>query len=408
MIVADVKTNLTGMLHGGSLNKVRNIDLALERAGNVMLSKIHPAETMRVAELSQTVHDDFDQYALPSDYRDLIDIYPQAERGLYDSATRRPAEAFSLERVMANRQLSIEGVGGSKVLKLNWKSRASKTLHGMNSVAGNGTWSAVGGATGIVADNITKYSGSAAIRFDLASSGDGIQNSSMSALDLTNEDEVADVFIPIYIRNSADVAKLTSVTGVWGNDLTTNYWTGVAQTAQADGTAFRVGWNIIKIPWSTADETGTVAPSTIDAFKLTLTTTGAISDIRVDNIIFSIGRNFDIKYYSKYLMQDSNGVWISRTTSDDDTVILDNDAIEIYLLEALKQCAHQIEGADSAFDISWATLQLNGDPRSSDPVERMGLYAKYRKMYPSQAKKQRGTYGSMPGNRRWSGNKRLI
>ena len=398
MQIVDVKTNLTGMLHGGSLNKVRNIEMALERAANTMLSKCHPTETVRVAALTQAIHDDFDQYTLPTDYRDIIDLYPQDNRNFLDSGGRRPAERFALQKAMENKTLSVEGSEGSKILRVNWKSRSPKTLHSMNSVTDNGTWSAVGTATGIQANSIFKVSGGASIELDVAASGDGIKNSDMTAVDMTDEDEVADIFVWVYFGS---VANLTSVSAIWGNDLTTNYWSAVAQTTQADGTALRVGWNLLKFPWSTATETGTVAPATIDAFQITFTTTGAIANVRVDNIVFSIGRNFDIKYYSKYLFKSSAGSYLSRTTSDDDSVILDNDALQIFLCEALIACAHQMEGADSTFDMNWARIQLNGDPQSPDPVLRKGLYAQYRAMYPSLAKKARGSYSSRPGRGRW-------
>ena len=206
---------------------------------------------------------------------------------------------------------------------------------------------------------------------------------------------MADVIIPIYFGS---VANLTSITAIWGNDLTTNYWTGVAQTTQADGTAFRAGWNLIKIPWSTATETGTVAPATIDSFKLTIAAIGAISNIRVDNIIFSLGTAFDIKYYSRYLFKNSAGTYLARPTDNSDTVIGDGDVNNIFLYELLKVCAHQIEGEDSGFDINFANSQLNGDPTSPDSIQRMGLYAKVRSENPSQSKKAITSWSSGP---RW-------
>ena len=402
MQVVDVKTNLSGMMHGGTLNKLRNVEMVLERAANTMLSKIHPIETIREAALTQTIHDDVYQYALPSDYRDSIDLYPQDDRQSNDSATRKPAESFSLQRMRENRTISIEGSEGDKVLKVNWKSRAPKTLHTMNSVTANGTWGAVASATGIVADTIFKKSGGGSIKFNVVASGDGIQNTTMSAVDLSDEDEVSDAFVWVYLPA---VSALTSISARWGNDLTANYWSSTAQTSQADGTAFKIGWNLIKFSWSAASEIGTVAPATTDSFRITFATTGAIANVRVDNIMFSIGRNFDMKYYSKYLFKSTAGTWLSRTTSDDDEVVLDNDGIQIYLLECVIAAAQQMEGTDSAFDIGWAKKELNGDSQSSDPVMRKGLYAAYRGMYPAQGKKMRGSYGSAPGNRRWSGSR---
>jgi hypothetical protein len=388
--ITQAKEHLSGQLHGGTLNRVRNIEALFERSANTLLSKIDPIDTIRNAPLTQFVHDDVYNYSLPSDFRKIIDLYPQADRQNSDTATRSYLERFDLRKALTNKNVAIEASEGTKILRCNWRSRQGKVFSTMNDTDDNGTWSAVGTASGIVQDTITKYSGSGSVRFDIAASGDGIQNTTLSAVDLTDEDEVADVFIPIYIRDTTDLARLTSITAIWGNDLTAKYWTGVAQTAQFDGSAFKVGWNIIKVPWSTATETGTVAPATTDSCKLTFATTGTLTDVRVDNIIFSIGRAFDIKYYSKFIIKNSSGTWITRTTSDDDIVVLDNDAIQLWILETLIAAAQQLEGTDSGFDIGWAKRELLGE----DLRDKTGLYAKYRAEYPSQAKKAITSYGS--------------
>src|SRR4030067_1483992 len=387
MTITEIKENLTAMGHGGSLNKVRNFEYALERAANTMLLKCKPLETIRLAGLANTVHDNLYIYSLPSDFNSLIDLYPQSNRTSVDQGTRILSERFDLKKNLENRMVSIESAEGSKIIKINWKVRSPKTLHTMDSYNGNGTWSAVGTASGIVTDTIYRYSGGGSVRFDLAATGDGIQITDMSAVDLSDEEEIADIIIPIYFGS---VSALTSITGIWGNNLTSAYWTGVAQTTQADGTAFRVGWNIIKIPWSTATETGTVDPATIDSFKLTIASTGSISDIRVDNIQFAIGYPFDIKYYSKFLFKNTSGTWISRPTSDEDSVVLDNDGMQIFLLESVIAIAHQLEGTDSAFDINFAKNELSV------------LYPAYKGEHYSQAKKPSVNYGGLPrfNNRR--------
>lgn len=386
MNIADFNSNLSAQLHGGTLNKVRNVEMLLERAANTMLAKIDPVSTIRSAPLAQTIHDDFYTYPLPSDYKKIIDLAPQDNRDNKDTSNRRYAESFDVGKALQSKTISIEGSEGSKIIRINWRSRKGKTLHTMNSLTDNGTWSAVGSATGLKANTIFKVSGNASIEFDVVASGDGIKNSDMTAIDLTDEDEVADGFVWVYLGS---IANLTSISGVWGNDLTTNYWTSQAQTTQADGTAFKVGWNLIKFPWATATETGTVDPVTVDSFKLTLATVGAISNVRVDNIIFSIGRAFDIKYYSKFIIKNTAGTWITRTTSDEDIVVLDNDEIQIYHLECLIAAAQQIEGVDSVFDINFARGELET------------LYKKYRVEHPTQAKSAVTSYGSKPGRNRW-------
>jgi hypothetical protein len=382
MTVSEFQDNLSAMLHGGTLNKVRNIESAMQRAANTLLSKIDPIDTMRTAALSETIHDDVFNYSLPSDYKKIIDLYPQNRRNLLDSANRNLVERFDLRKSLANKTVSIEGSEGSKVIRINWRSRQPKTLNGLDSLTANGTWSAVATASNVVLDDIDYVSGNGSIRFNSAASGDGVQNTDMTSVDLTDEDEQADLWVRFKVKNSTDLGNLTSVSLIWGNDLTTAYWTGVAQTAQADGTAFKVGWNEVKIPWSTATETGTVAPSTIDSLRVTFATTSAITQLKVDNITVSIGRNFDIKYYSKFLMTNSSGTFITKTSSGDDIIILDSDAIQIYMLESLSVMAHQIEGIDSVSDVNYSRTELDE------------LYRRYKAEYPSQAKQALSYYGS--------------
>lgn len=380
--IADRKSNLSSQLHGGSLNKVRNIEMLFERTANTVLSNIDPVDTMRTLPLAQAIHDDVYNYALPTDYNKLIDLIPQDNRNSDDVANRNYASGFDLNKMLTNKKISIESNNGTKYARINWRSRQGKVIHSMNSVTSNGTWTAVGTATDISANSIFKVSGSASIEFNIVTTGDGIANTTMSAVNLTDEDEVGDFFVYVYVGTIP-----TSISARWGNDVTANYWSSTAQTTQADGSAFQVGWNLIKFSWSTATETGSVNPATIDSFRITFAST-AQANVRVDNIVCSIGRNFDLKYYSKYILKNTSGIWIPRTTSDDDIVVLDNDAIQILLLEDLKAGAQQSEGSDSTFDINWANKELET------------LYKNYRAEHPSQAKKIITHYGGLPRYRR--------
>ncbi len=382
--IAQIKGHLTGMGHSGTLKKVRNINEMFERAASTFLAKLHPIESMRTTALANAVHDDIYNYALPADFGILIDLIPQDNRSSWDTAYRDNAGVFDLQKAIKNKVVSIEGSEGSKIIRINWRSRRGKVLNTMDSVTGNGTWSAVGSATGVAADSIFKKSGSASIKFTHVASGDGIQNTIMSAVDLTDENGVSDVFVYAYFS-----VVPTSINAVWGNDLTTKYWTGIAQTTQADGSAFKVGWNLLKWAWSAATQTGTVAPATIDSFKITAVGT-ALGVMRIDNIIFSIGRNFDSKYYSKFLYMNATGTWISIPTVDEDFVVIDTDTLPAYLHECLKAMAHQVEGTDAAFDITYAEKELKT------------LYPAYQGVYPSQVKKVASSYGNRkPSRGRW-------
>lgn len=392
--INELENHLIGLSHGGTLNKVRNRYYLYNRVANTILSKIKPLESIRVSPL--VVSTDNYTYFLPSDFHSLIGIYPQGDREWHEEGERTTIEDFDRKKKIDDKKFSIEALNGTKVARIDWNTRPAKTLNRMETYDGNGTWVASGTTTNILTDTIYKYSGGGSVRFDVGASGDGIANTTMSAVDLTVEDEIADLYFSFYIRDAVELLKLTSVTAIWGNDVTTKYWTGVTQTANVDGTAFHIGWNTVKVPWSTATETGTVDPTTIDSAKITFVTTGTLNDVRVDNLMFSIGYAFDNKYYSKYLFQTAAGVYINQPTTDTDVVILDNDALNIFIYEALDEMAHQVEGEDSRFDMEQARKKLYGDNSASDYAGRVGLYAQYRANYPTQEKKMISSYGMKP------------
>jgi hypothetical protein len=392
--INELESHLIGLSHGGTLNKVRNKYYLYNRVANNVLSKIKPLESIRVSQLVVAT-DNYD-YTLPSDFYSLIGIYPQGERNWSEEGERNTIEDFDRLKKIDDRKFSIEALNGTKRVRIDWDTRPAKVLHAMESFDGNGTWVASGTTTNVLTDTIYKVAGGGSVRFDIGASGDGIQNTTMASVDLTTEDEIADLYLSFYIKDSTELAKLTSVSARWGNDVTTAYWQGVAQTANADGTAFHIGWNTVKIPWSTATETGTVSPSAIDSVRVTFASTGTLNDVRVDNLFFSIGYAFDIKYYSKYFFQTASGTYINQPTTDTDLCILDNDALNIYIYECLDEMAHQVEGEDSRFDMEQARKKLYGDNSASDYAGRVGLYAMYRANYPTQEKKIISSYGMKP------------
>lgn len=353
--VADIDNHLIGMGHSSSLNKIRNKEEMYERAATTFSLKTKTLEQMRTMPLASAVYDDFYNYALPLDFGSIIDLFPEANRKSWDDAYRTDAGIFDLQKAFTNRTISLEGNEGLKMLRVNWKSRQGKTFSSMNSASG---WTAVGSAQNIEEDTITSFTGQGAVRFDVVASGDGIQNIALSTQDFTNENGVANIFVWLYFPS---IANLTSVTLAWGNDLTTKFWTGAAQSVQVDGSAFRVGWNLISCPWATAVQTGIVDPTTIDSFSIAIQSTGAIAKVRADSVVFSIGRAFDLKYYSKYMFKDATtGLWISKPNenSTDDFVLVDNDTLPVFLMELLQAMAHQTEGSDSTFDINYAQQQM--------------------------------------------------
>ena len=393
--IAEIKNHLAGMGGGASIDDVVNLYPLMERVVNVLLARLDPIETERTQALSQAVHDDLQNYPLPADYKKVIDIAPQDDRQSLDRAARRYMEPFAAELALRNKDIAIEANEGVKFMRINWKSNSAKTLHSMNSLTDNGTISAVGSATGLIVNELYKLSGNASIEFDLVASGDGLQNTTMSALDLSDWDEMASFIVPVYLGS---VSAFTSASLIWGNDLATKFWTSAAQTTQSDGTAVKAGWNFFLFNWTGATETGTVAPATIDSFKFTIAASGVISNIRVDNILVSLGRFFDLKYYSQFAFKNSSGTWIAQPTIDTDTIILSGTALQIFILECRIAVAQQSikDPKQVLAATAWERTQLHGDPQALDSSGRVGLYQRYKAEHPSESKKQVGSYWNLP------------
>ena len=218
--IQQIENNLIGMTHSGTMNKVRNKYEMFERAANNMLSTIDPITTMRVQPINNTIHDNVYNYPLPSDFKKIIDLYPTGERTNADSAVREYAENFDLKKEIQDNRISIEADSGTRFIRINWRGSSYKTVHTLDSLTVNGTWSAYATATNPAQDILYKVSGIGSITFDVTASGDGIQNTTMSAVDLSSWDEKAEFFVWCYFPDTTDV---TSVSFLFGNDLTTHY-----------------------------------------------------------------------------------------------------------------------------------------------------------------------------------------
>lgn len=387
--IGDAKQDLTGIVHSTSLDKITNLNSVFQRAARNLLGKLDPRGTVRIAQISDVIHDEIFNYSAPSDLKGnkVIDIRPQVNRGVQDNQSQRFAREFDHRKTTYTFQVRDDG--GTKSLRISQPVNLKPVvLHSMNSITDNGTWAVGGDATNLTRDTVNRVSGSASLNFDLDGSGvtGHIEISDMNQVDLTDHDEKSELFVRVYIP---DTSIITNFILRWGNSSAV-YWSRTV-TSPYDRDSFRVGWNTLKFSWNGAAETGTVDPSAIDYLRVTVTYDGTVeTDLRVDKIDSSLGEIFEIEYYSKYLFRTSGGTWQGTTSSDTDIVNLDEDDYNIFLFECGLAIAQQMQGADSAFDRNYFKEELFGDPRNRE--EKPGLYKIYKTDHPSEARRPRGSY----------------
>ena len=363
------------MLHGATLNKVKNINEAFRRAGATMLTKVDPPETLRVVELTNTVHSNIFDYSLPSDVKQekIVDLRPQINRTEADNPTHLFLKPFDLRKARGNFVIRYDDV--VKSLRYSKAVKAGKTLHNMNSLTANGTWATTADASNLTADTLNKVKGNASLNFDLtgAATTGYIENSDMTAVDLSAEENIAKLFVYVYIP---DTTIITNYILRFGSS-SANYWS-VTVTSPHDQTTFKTGWNLLSFNWNRATETGTGDSSAINYLRLTVTYDGtADTDLRVDEIVASVGEIYELVYYSNAVFRNSSGTFAATTSSDSDILNLGEDGAQIFTLESLIAIAQQLQGIDSGFDIGFAKNEL------------LPLYQDYQMAHPSQIIKQK-------------------
>ena len=165
---------------------------------------------------------------------------------------------------------------------------------------------------------------------------------------MTGYPAVAQMFFWLYLPSVP-----TAINLIWGSDITANYYT-YSPTAQADGTALRVGWNQIGFAWP-ATATGSPTVTAYDSVKLSITAPVAMTGVKFCNLTAAIGSYFEMVYYSKYLFADSTGTWkekITDTTSADlsSTVNLDTESYGLYFNLLCYYLTQQMQGSDATKD----------------------------------------------------------
>lgn len=405
-LISDVKSDLQRKLHGTSLSKLSDVNSLLWEAGKQVIARIDPNEMIQIANIENAIYDSVFDYTAPDDLKGnkVIDIRPQVNRTTRDHFNQTGKEEFDLNK--ANNSFTIQYDNAVRTLRLSKQLTSPTQINEMNGITDNGTWAVSSSASNLVVDNLNFISGGASLKFDLAATGGSttgvIQNSTMTQVDLTELLKEGALFHWIFFTNASPI---TSVKLDWGNDVS-NFWSRTV-TSPHDVSAFKDGWQLLRFDWKDATETGTVDESAIDFIRITITydgtASGAAQVVRTDSVTAQLGRIWEIVYYSQFPFRNSSGVFIEKPTDDSDIVNLADDSYNIFLYEAARIAAIEIQGTDSRTDVNEYEKELFGDPSKRD---RVGLYKQYAMAYPSENKKVRNTYYSMP-ERTYRGTRRI-
>ncbi len=385
-----LKQDLTGVIHGTTLNKVVNLNGIINRAARQVLQDIDPQETKRTLPFATPIFESVYTYFLSPDVKGnaIIDIRPQVNRFPNEVFNQDYNQQFSLSVLWAlSNQFTIQWNEGVRTILVNAPLlNTGVIVNYASSLSQNGTWTAGGNASNLVVNPINFLAGGGALMFDLAAGAPGstgyLENSSMQPVNLQNFVNFATWFLYTFLPTAS---VFTGVELRFGSSAADYYAVSTNQTQS--NTAFELGWNLLSYLWSAASVVGSPDPSSITYLRVTWTYNGTVqTGVMLNDIASRLGQIMLYEYYSKYMFRDAiTGAFQETVTDDSNLINLDTDSYNILFNQVAYLVAQQLQGIDAEFfDANFFLENYQQD------VQR------YKGLYKSEKQKPRQPYYGLP------------
>ncbi len=385
--IQDANADLEGVLHGTTTNQIEGLDNLYNRAARQLLLDLDPQETKRTLQFTTPIFNGVNQYAIAPDVKGnrIIDIKPQVDRTSNDIWLQSYNQAFDVAKnqcFAAGNMFTMNFNTGLKTLLINAPFLPAPIIPNQASnITSNGTWAVGGSASSLTVDNQNFVYGGGSLKFDLPSGAGYLENSTMSATNMSTNVNQGTFFLWVYMPTGS---QFTNVKFRWGSSSSAYYEVTATQTQQ--GTAFADGWNQIQFPWLGAAVTGVPDSSSITYMRVTMTTTAVQTGAHLNYITLGMGVFLQYEYYSKYLFRDAvTGVFQEKVTDSSNLINLDTETYNLFFNLAASLAAQQMQGMDAMlYDGSFfATKYAEG-------------LARYRALYKSEAQKPQSSFYVMP------------
>ncbi len=385
--ILDLKNDLTGILHGTTSNQIQNLNGVINRAAREVLLDVDPQETKRQVEFVAPIFNSVFDYPIAADVKGnkLIDIFPQVQRLPWDIWTQAYNQAFDVTKQnifsLAN-MFTINFNSSLKTIRINAPFlNAPVIVNQIEAIADNGTWTTGGTASNLAVNNTNFAQGAGSLQLDVTTGTAYIENSTMSAINLSDVVNQSSLFVWVYVPTGA---SLTSVDLRWGSDSSNYYHRTVTQTQQA--TAFVNGWNLCQFPWSGSTTVGSPNSSAISYGRVTLNVTGSMTACLINGMDSILGTILSYEYYSKYLFRNaSTGTYQETVLDDSDLINLDTESFNLLTYKVAELAVQQQQGLDASF--------YDG-PFFANKYQAALL--RYKAMYKSELQKPQSIYYQQP------------
>lgn len=383
--ILDLKNDLSGVLHNTTTNEIANLDGIIDRAARQLLLDVDPQETKRTLEFVNPIYNSVYDYPIAADVKGnkIVDIFPQVRRLPRDTWTQAYNQEFDVAKQALftnNNMFTMNFNTGLKTIRINAPFlNAPVVLNQIEALTTNGTWAAGGTATSLAVNNTNYVQGAGSLQFNSTTGAAYIENTTMSAIDLSTVLNQSSLFVWVYVPAGT---SLTSVNLRWGSS-TSNYWNETV-TMNQDQVAFVNGWNLCQFVWSTATAVGSPNAASITYARVTLNTNATMTACLVNGLDSILGTILSYEYYSKYMFRNSaTGAFQENVLDDSDLINLDTESYNILFNLVASFAVQQQQGADA--------LQYDG-PYFKNEYDK-GV-ERYKAQYKSEVQKPQSSYYS--------------
>jgi hypothetical protein len=193
-------------------------------------------------------------------------------------------------------RFAIQNLAGVQTLRVKSGTGLSASINTATAYNQNGAWV---GATAISTVGTNQYEGyrlPSSVSFNYNGTTGTLTNSTFTAINLSIFQNRGNIYFDVYIPTSA--SSVSSFSLKWGSDAS-NYFSATATTDYC-GAPFAVGWNRIKISWSTTPtQVGTPNVAAINYLQLTMATSNVnLGQCLVQNFFVCENVPLTITYYS--------------------------------------------------------------------------------------------------------------
>lgn len=378
---ASLKSAVNGRIHG-KMGMLIDPRTSLNNAVREIWSIVKFKSAIRQSSLTPNLVQDIYQYACPPDAQmdSIIDLQRQKPgRAKFEDWTLTTEGEFDRYKLDSNRML-VAFSHRDMLRTLLVSAPVQDQSLGVSTLDVATGWTAIGDATNLRTDSQNYVLGGGAVEFDLLGGATtaGIANSALPAYDLTKYLSNGSAYVWAYLTSPLYVTGFVLRLG--SNSSNYIYQT---ITTTAAGTAFQIGWNLLRFDLNGAGTTGspvTSACTFASVYMLKTVAKAADTNYRFDNIVIKNGQFYNLIYYTAYPWQTAAGVFIENSTQDTDLLNVTGEEYQIIIEKCVEMLSYE---AREANDASIAINRL-GAPLGTMPP-KPGLISNYQLNNPSEA-----------------------